>query len=82
MLRTCIDHGVHAVFRLQRNASARFREFVLNNRHRDEIVSEAGAEELRKDPRAALRPSLSRLVEYEVGVSDYTPAATLLNRKR
>ncbi len=70
------------MFRLQRNANALFRAFILGDRS-DAVVTVPPSDEARRQcPQAALRPCRVRLVKYTAGATAYTLATTLLDRQR
>ena len=82
LLHAHCERRLHAVFRLQRNANALFREFMLGDRS-DALVTVLPSDRARQQcPQAALRPCRVRLVKYAIGDRSYTLATTLLDRKR
>ena len=77
LLHAHCERRLHAVFRLQRNANALFREFMLGDRS-DALVTVLPSDRARQQcPQAALRPCRVRLVKYAIGGRSYTLATTL-----
>ena len=82
LLQAHVERGLHAVFRIQENASAVFRDFVLSDRADDTVTVPPSPPALRQHPQAAWRPCRVRLVQYTVGQTRYALATTLLDRRR
>ncbi len=82
LLHAHAERSLQAVFRLQRNANALFRDFVLGDRSDAVVTVPPSDEALRQCPQAALRPCRVRLVKYTAGATAYTLATTLLDRQR
>ena len=82
MLQSHLERGLHAVFRLKRNANALFREFIRGPRAEALVTVRPSSTTREQHPEAALRPCRVRLVKYTVGESDYALATTLLDRRR
>ena len=82
LLHAHAERGLHAVFRLQSNANACFRDFVRSAGSEALVTVEPSADTWRQQPDAAFRPCRVRLVKYSVGATTYTLATTLLDRKR
>ena len=82
MLHCHLERGLHAVFRLKRNANAVFGEFIRGRRSEAVVTVRPSREARAQHPEAALRPCRVRLVQYTAGKSAYALATTLLERKR
>ena len=72
---------LQAVFRLQRNASALFRDFILGDRTDHTVTVTPSADALRQHPQAAFQPCWVRLIKYTASTTTYTLATTLLDRQ-
>ena len=82
LLRVHSERQVEAVFRVQRNASARVREFVAGSSV-DEVVTVEPTETARSRlPAADLQPVALRLVKYGVNDTAYRLGTTLLDAER
>ena len=82
LLHAHAERRLQAVFRLQRNASALFRDFILGDRTDHTVTVTPSADVLRQHPQAAFQPCRVRLIKYTVGTTTYTLATTLLDRQR
>ena len=82
LLHAHAERRLQAVFRLQRNASALFRDFILGDRTDHTVTVTPSADALRQHPQAAFQPCRVRLIKYTVGTTTYTLATTLLDRQR
>ena len=81
LLQAHCQRGLHAVFRLQANANASFRAFMLSDRDEALASVQAPAEARRHGPTSALRPCRVRLVKYTAGPTTFTLVTTLLDRR-
>ena len=82
MLHQHAVRGLHAVFRLKRNANAPFAAFIAGRR-RDSLVTVEPSDRAREQcPQAALRPLRVRLVKYTAGGTTFSLATTLRDRRR
>ena len=77
--RLPIDFGLHAVFRLQRNANTAFKAFIQSDRHEAVVTLAPTAEARCQQPAADWRPLRVRLVKYTVGQTVFSLATTLLD---
>ena len=82
LLHAHAERRLQAVFRLQRNASALFRDFILGDRTDHTVTVTPSADALRQHPQAAFQPCRVRLIKYTAGTTTYTLATTLLDRQR
>ena len=82
LLHAHAERRLQAVFRLQRNASALFRDFILGDRTDHTVTVTPSADVLRQHPQATFQPCRVRLIKYTVGTTTYTLATTLLDRQR
>ena len=82
LLHAHAERRLQAVFRLQRNASALFGDFILGDRTDHTVTVTPSADALRQRPQAAFQPCRVRLIKYTAGTTTYTLATTLLDRQR
>ena len=82
LLHAHVERRLQAVFRLQRNASALFGDFILGDRTDHTVTVTPSADALRQRPQAAFQPCRVRLIKYTAGTTTYTLATTLLDRQR
>ena len=68
--------------RLQRNASALFRDFTRGDRTDHTVTVTPSADALHQRPQTAFQPCRVRLIKYTAGTTTYTLATTLLDRQR
>ena len=81
LLHTHCARGVHAVFRLQKNANGPFRAFIRSARSTAQIVVQPSATARAQLPDTLLRPCRVRLVKYTAGASSFALATTLLDAR-
>ncbi len=82
LLHAHARRGVHAVFRLERNANDPFQAFADGDRDDALLLLAPGADLRRRHPEEDLRPCRLRLVRYTVADSPYALATTLLDPRR
>ena len=82
LLHAHVERDLQAVFRIQKNANALFRDFVLSDRTDDTVTVQPSPGALQKCPQGALQPCRVRLVKYTVGQTTFALATTLLDRRR
>ena len=82
LLHAHCQRGLHAVFRLQRNASSLIRAFILGDRREQHVTVQPSDTARRRCPQAVLRPCRLRLVKYSIGEKTYALGTTLLDRRR
>ena len=79
LLHAHAERGLHAVFRLQRNANTAFKAFIQSDRHEAVVTLAPTAEARCQQPAADWRPLRVRLVKYTVGQTVFSLATTLLD---